>query len=249
MDPVASFPENWTPPQELAGPLPRKKRLTGRGVFAYVFALAMMAGAVLTFAGFHMARSEADQFNQKLRAQGREATAKIVRLWRTQGKGATDMVTYLFWAGGARVQGDCEVPLHFWAGLHKGADLSVRFLPSDPAVNHPAAWEEDTTPIWVAVGLPALPAAIGILLLIMVVRRGQVAAYGLPVPGTVTVCDSLKTGWAVKYRFRTKDGAVTGGYDQSNQEYRAGAAVCVLYLPRNPARNSLYPLAWYRLKL
>jgi hypothetical protein len=157
------------------------------------------------------------------------------------------MVAYVFSAGGARVHGECEVPLRVWAGLRTGADLAVRYLPSDPAVNHPGAWEEDTTPMWVAIGLPALPAAIGIFLLIMVVRRGQVAAYGLPAPGTVTMCDSLKTGWAVKYRFRTKDGAAIGGRDQADRPYETGAAVCVLYMPRNPARNSLYPLTWYRL--
>jgi hypothetical protein len=238
---------DWTPPQELMGALPRQKRLTKRGVFAFVLALVMMAGAILAFVGFRMAQSESNEFNRKMRAQGRAATAKILRLWRTEGKGATDMVTYAFSAGGARVQGDCEVPLHFWAGLHKGADLPVRYLPSDPAVNHPAAWEEDTVPMFVAVGLPALPAAIGLFLLIMVVRRGQIAAYGLPAPGTVAMCESLKTGWAVKYRFRTKEGAAIGGRDQSDQPYRTGAAVCVLYLPRNPARNSLYPLTWYRL--
>ena len=113
---------DWTPPQELMGALPRQKRLTKRGVFAFVLALVMMAGAILAFVGFRMAQSESNEFNRKMRAQGRAATAKILRLWRTEGKGATDMVTYAFSAGGARVQGDCEVPLHFWAGLHKGAD-------------------------------------------------------------------------------------------------------------------------------
>jgi hypothetical protein len=81
-------------------------------------------------------------------------------LWPTEGKGATDMVAYSFSAGTARAQGDCEVPLRLWAGLHNGADLPVRYLPSDPAVNHPAAWEQDTVPMWVAIGLPARPAAI-----------------------------------------------------------------------------------------
>ena len=152
---------DWTPPQELMGALPRKTRLTGHGVFAFVLALAMMPGAIFTFVGFRMAQSESNELNEKLRTQGREATAKIVRLWRTEGRGATDMVAYAFSAGAARVHGECEVPLRLWAGLHNGADLPVRYLPSDPAVNHPAAWEEDTTPMWVAIGLPALPAAIG----------------------------------------------------------------------------------------
>jgi hypothetical protein len=238
---------DWTPPQELMGALPRKKRLTGRGVFAFVLALAMMAGALFTFVVFRMAQSQSNEINDKLRAQGREATAKVTRLWRTEGKGATDMVAYSFSAGAARVHGECEVPFRLWAGLRNGADLPVCYLPSDPAVNHPAAWEEDTTPMWVAIGLPALPVAIGLFLLIMLVRRGQVAAHGLPAPGTVTTCDSLKTGWAVKYRFRTKDGAAIGGRDQADRPYETGAAVCVLYMPRNPARNSLYPLTWYRL--
>jgi hypothetical protein len=51
----------------------------------------------------------------------------------------------------------------------------------------------------------------------------------------------------VKYRFRTKDGAAIDGRDQADQPYRTGAADWVLYMPRNPGRNSLYPLTWYRL--
>jgi hypothetical protein len=238
---------DWTPPRELRGALPRKKRLTRRGWFALAVAAAMIPGAIFTFVVFRMAQSESSQYNRRLRAQGREATAKVTRLWRTGGKGATDMVAYSFSAGAARVHGECEVPFRLWAGLRNGDDLPVRYLPSDPAVNHPAAWEEDTTPMWVALGLPALPAAIGLFLLIMLVRRGQVAACGLPAPGTVTMCDSLKTGYAVKYRFRTKDGSTIGGRDQSDRPWSAGAAVCVLYMPQNPARNSLYPLTWYRL--
>jgi len=238
---------DWTPPQELAGALPRKKRLTGRGVFALVFALVSIVVAIIGFVGFRMAQSDSNEFNQKMRAQGREATATVTRLWRTGGKGATDMVAYSFSAGAARVHGECEVPLRLWAGLHNGADLPVRYLPSEPAVNHPAAWEEDTGEMWVFIGLTALPAAASLLLLVVVLRRGQIAAYGLPAPGTVTACNSLKTGWTVKYRFRTKDGAEIGGLSGADQPYRTGAAVCVLYLPRNPARNSLYPLTWYRL--
>jgi hypothetical protein len=40
----------------------------------------------------------------------------------------------------------------------------------DPAVNHPATWEEDTAPLWVRIVFPLSPAAIGVFLLI-VARR------------------------------------------------------------------------------
>jgi hypothetical protein len=242
------FPENWMPPRELAGGLPRKKHLTPRGVFAFIFALALTPGAVFAFTAFHMAQRQSGDTNDNLRLHGQDATARIIRLWHTKGRGSSEVVTYVFSAGGKRVQGDCDVPLRVWDSMRIGADLPVRYVPSDPAVNHPSAWEESTVPMWVAIGLPSIPAAISLCLLIVVMRRGQLAAYGVPAPGIVSLSYQMKTGWGVRYRFRTAEGAVVSGRDQSDRGYEAGAHVCVLYMPRHPNRNSLYPLTLYRVE-
>ncbi|HUB79692.1 MAG TPA: DUF3592 domain-containing protein [Bryobacteraceae bacterium] len=241
------FPENWAPPRELAGPPPRKTRLTGFGRFANVLALALLPLAIFTGFAFHMARRQTNETNEKLRLDGRGATARIVRLWHTSGRNSTDVVTYVFSAGNARVESDCAVPVRAWDHLRIGGDLPVRYLPARPSVNLPVGWEEDPVPLWLALGVPGLCAAISFYLFFMIRSRGEIASRGVPAPGVITRCIEVKTGWSVQYRFRAADGTVLGGSDQTNRPCRESDAVCVLYLPGNPRRNSLYPCAWHRI--
>ena len=143
-----------------------------RGRVANVIAVALLLGAIFTGVAFQLARKQSDDTNQRLRQEGRDATARIVRLWRTSGKNSTDMVTYVFSAGKARVESDCGVPLDALTQLRVGGDLAVRYIPADPSVNRPVGWEDSRVPLWLATGLPGLCAAISLFLFYVGIRRG-----------------------------------------------------------------------------
>jgi hypothetical protein len=181
-----------------------------------------------------------------LRSQGQEASAEITRLWH-QGKSSTPMVAYAFTANGIRIRGDAAVPQSVWPALRKAGFLPVRFLPSNPTVNHPAGWERPALPAWFPFLIPGVWAIGSGILLFSVRRQGQVAAEGLPAAGVVSRCTRIKGGWSVRYQFRAKDGVIAKGRDRVWSRLEPGAAICVLYLPENPRRNYVYPLSLYRV--
>ena len=78
-------------------------------------------------------------------------------------------------------------------------------------------------------------------------RQARIAAEGVPVPGFITTCFRVKSGWVVRYQFRTKDGESARGSGQAASRLEAGTAVCVLYLPQNPNKNQMCPTNLYRV--
>jgi hypothetical protein len=248
MDPAVSFPEVWTPPRELARALPRDVGLSGLGMFKAILAVALAVAAIpvfLTMRGQY-ARQVAQM--ERLRTEGREAQGEIVRLWR-QGRSSTHMVAYAFSVEEQRFHGQASAPSGVWDGLRKAGFLPVRFLPEDPKINHPAAWAQSPLPAWLPLILAVLLVACGVAILAVLRRQARLLAEGLPAPGVVTRCFRIKGGWAVRYQFRMKDGAIAKGSSQSTHRLQTGAAVCVLYLKENPRRNQTYPLCSYRLVL
>ena len=142
---------------------------------------------------------------------------------------------------------DASVPEDNWRRLRTGGTMPIRYVPSDPTINHPAAWEISTVPDWMPFLVPALFVGVGIMFLTLLRRQARIAAEGVPVPGFVTTCFRVKSGWVVRYRFSTKDGDNARGSGQAASRLEEGTAVCVLYLPQNPKRNQMYPLTFYRV--
>lgn len=246
MDPTVSFPENWTPPRELARALPRETQLSRRGIFMAALAAILLVAAIPLFLFLRDQGTKQRAQTEALRTQGRDATGEITRLWH-RGRSSTPMVSYAFTADEVRIHGEASVPGKLWDGMQKAGFIPIRYLPSSPTVNHPAAWEENAEPAWVPVVLPGVLALGGVFLLMNLRRQAVVVAEGLPTAGVITKCFRVKGGWAVRYQFRTKDGSVTKGSDQIYRRLEAGSTVCVLYLPERPRRNQLYPGCLYRV--
>ena len=80
--------------------------------------------------------------------QGREAEGRVTRHWRTGDKDSQPMLAYEFDCEGQVWQGSSSAPARVWRGLPVGSPIAVRFLPSDPARNHPRAWEPSVLPPW-----------------------------------------------------------------------------------------------------
>jgi hypothetical protein len=246
MDPQFAFPENWAPPRELTRALPRETQLTGRGKLMTVMAWVFLMATIPLYVWRHNQEAPAKAHSELLRTQGIEANGEIMRLWRRNG-GRVSMVGYAFTANGARLTGESSVPAAMWPGIQKAGFLPVRYLPSDPSINHPAAWEASTSPASMPFLFPAMLAGAAGLLFWNLHRQSQLAAEGTPTAAVVTRCFRVKNGWMARYQFRLKDGTVASGRDQTYRQLEAGATVCVLYRSQNPRRNQLYPNCLYRV--
>ena len=244
MDPEVVFPQNWTAPWELTRSLPRQTRMTGRGVFqivlGVVFLIASIWLAVWMQKQVNGDRAQAAQ----LHSEGKEATGEISQL--TKGaKGDSNQVAYAFTANGVRLTGHSDVPAKWWPKIQKAGFIPIRYLPSDPKVNHPADWDQESMPAWFPLAMPAMWVVVAGVLLFKLSRQAAVASEGLPAPAVVTRCFRVKGGYAARYQFKTQDGTVAKGRDRVWRKVDPGATVCVLYMPDNPRRNYLYPLSLY----
>lgn len=244
-----SFPKDWKPPLDLAGPLPRETKITGTGIFFMVLEVALLVGAVPVCLYIHRQDAQRTATWMALRTEGREAPGLIVRLWQDRReKPSVPMVTYAFTAGGVPFTGECSVPEGLWNGLRTAYSLPVLYLPANPKINHPLAWAEP--------GRQAPRVFLGVLWLGWVLLIGRslrldakLAAEGLPAAGVITKIYFTRTrGYTAYYQFRTKDGASAKGSCWVAGRGELGASVCILYLPQKPSRNAAHPMLLYRVK-
>lgn len=247
-----SFPDGWTPPPELTGPLPRKTRLSNDGMatalVATVFLLVFMAFAART--AIHAAKQKAQM--EALGREGLPATGEVKRLWYSGLLMTTPWVRYTFTANGAAFTGASSVPEDLRRGLREADPMPIRFLPSNPAVNRPAACDGLGDPDWWV--LPCvflfIPFTAFIVTRAMIPFRQdrQLAAEGVPAAGVVVKCyGGGRGGWMTNYQFRTQDGGVAEGRGACPNRSEIGSTVCVLYLPQNSRRNHLYSTLMYRV--
>ena len=74
----------------------------------------------------------------KLRRFGRDILGKVNTTQRARG---VSTVTYTFSVEGAIYLGEGQMPSYHNIVIHKSDPILIRYLPSDPNLNHPAAWE------------------------------------------------------------------------------------------------------------
>ena len=240
MDPQFAIPENWKAPRELNRAVPRETTLTARGRMMQVMGCIFLIAGIPLYVWLHNDTVRTDTQNEVLRSQGVQAEGEITRLW-TRDRGREHMVAYAFTANGLRLHGESQVPSNRWDGMQKAGFLPVRYLPTNPAVNHPAAWEAPSTPVWAPFLFVGFLGAAGVFLLWILRRQKQLAAEGTPAPGVVTRCVRIKNGWVVRYRYRAKDGTELNGRDRAPARLDPGTPVCILYGPENPRHSALYP--------
>jgi len=244
MDPEVSFPEGWNAPAELTGALPRETRISEDGIWAAArAAFFLLAAFAIVLLGCKMeARKMANR--AALRRDGREAIGEVTELrHRLEGMYT---VSYAFDVNGVVFTGMASAPADVGGGLRKALPLTVRFLPSNPGINQPAAWEAPVLSDWFTFAIALMPAVAGIFVLTQLRRQRQLVAEGVPTAGVVTKRSRNSKGlWCVFYQFRTEDGRVAKGSDTACLEI--GVTTCVLYLPQEPSRNQRYLGSWYRV--
>jgi len=229
-------------PTELSAPVPRKVRMdTSGGRFLFVTVLFCFAWGTAILA-FHVYRAIGEtRERDTLRRDGREAAGTVIS--EAGHRGAPASVSYAFSFDGVTYLGKAEMPVFRRMIIRKSDPITILFLPSNPAINHPEPWE------WTALGeidmaeiLAPFLIAMGCIALMLVVRDRKLAREGKVAKGVVVQSTPDKTGFRLTYEFHTDDGAVVTGSCDSTEEYGKGANIWVLYLPKRPRRNHSYPL-------
>jgi hypothetical protein len=233
-----------TPPPELDGPTPRTARMTRTGVNTLVFVAFLFALALAGFIWFGLQAMHELAHRAALRQSSVETSGEITRLYHA-GKSYDLWVQYTFPVDGTFYTGKDMVPDRLSSAFHEHHFLEIRYLPNNPAVNHPAEWEETTSSSFTPFILPALPALVAILLLIQFHPQRQLLAEGKFASAVVTKCLRGRNCFELKYEFHTNDGVAAKGGSVSDTRLEPGAKVRILYLPQNPGRNHTYPLNYY----
>ena len=241
---------SWQAPDGLGISSLRPVRLKAGGyVLMSMAAIFVVASLVLgTYLWNQSQRQQAER--QKLETEGTRAEATIERLWRSGDKERTPRMSYRFEVDGQVVTGSTRVPRDRWRVLHVGDKVPVRYLPSNPALNHPEEWQMGVTPAFVAFLVPAMFIGLAVLMGVMVSRQSRLLSEGRPTPGIVLKTRRSDKNALVWYEFRVLSGAVRKGRSSAGRRGlpAEGSVVCVIYDPDNPRRNAIYPFPLVRLE-
>jgi hypothetical protein len=232
-------------PSELMGRASRRVRLTGTG---WLFALA---GAFFIFLATYIAIKIAQEVNKQKATQIalQQSSSRTIGQVTSKRKGLLD---YKFEVDGTIYFGRAAAPNNVWDSLHEGDSLSVRYLPATPDISHPAAWEDSPSSTWWALIFPGFLAMMGAGFVWRFPLEYRVAVDGVPAWACIAERDQVGvgTGWWhwESYTFRNSVDEVQFGRCPMVVRFRAGASVCVLYLPKNPTVSHIYPLDFFEIE-
>jgi hypothetical protein len=234
----------WTPPDGLDRSRPRPVRLTGAGKAVLRVAVALFVGALAAGIALEFVASREAEAQRLLQEQGVNTEGRITRLWRSRGEDKQPWVAYRFTAQGHVYERRAKAPLRIWRNLQVGSDLPVRYLPSNPVLNHPCDWQQKPMPAWIPYLVAAGLAVPGRLVMLGIRSQRRLLAEGRPAPALVTRHTQTQHGKTIHYEFPVLSGAIAKGRSGPTRKPPApGATICVLYEPENPRRNAPYPLS------
>jgi hypothetical protein len=238
----------WEPPDGLGYSRMREIRLTGGGIALLALAMLLGLGGVVAGIALHRQAARETETAILLDAQGVRAEATVTRVWKSGGKSPQGWASYQFTHGGAIYEKRLKPPRNVWGRLREGDTLPIRFLPSDPSVNHPEDWSDRPMPPWLPYLIAALLIVTGGLLAAVVQRQTRLLAEGQPALGVIVRHKRADHGQtALYYEFRQLSGAVAQGRSVKKTAIPIGEQVCIIYNPDNPKRNAMYPLPLVRL--
>ena len=129
-----------TVPGEPLDPLPRATGQSGDSILPLIVLLLFFFLLGATFSGWYIIDAiQATQDRAALRANGRVIVGEVNDV--TLGRGDKETVSYTFTVQGKTYHGRTRYSGSQGIFLAKSDHLPIRYLPSDPATNHPDAWE------------------------------------------------------------------------------------------------------------
>lgn len=237
-----------TVPSELAGPSPRKVQLSfseGDGRYLLLIVLVFFVGGLIFLVWYGY--DDIKQFQQRalLRSDAREVVGEVTGF--SFGRYSPMSVNYRFTVNGVTYTSEALELANPGPGtsFDKGDNIFIRFLPSNPAINHPADWEWSAAIGWYFVVGEVFFTSMGGWALAVLLGDRRLAREGTVAAGIVTGCARDDRWFRVDYEFRTEGGVLMKGHNDFKDEYGAGARIWILYLPHKPQRNHSYPLSFY----
>jgi hypothetical protein len=232
------------PLNDINAALPRRVRLysdDARRLF-WCVAIFLGVGAIWFCGYFPRVAREVSQW-AVLQREGSETIGEI----RERNKSLHAIfIRYKFSVGNEVYQNTVELPTNYHIDSSVGETISIRFLPSDPAVNYPSTWG---FPVWrdfVPNLFMLLFPVLGCVGAVFLYRERHLARKGLVADGRVTGCEPNGRKFKVYYEFLTENDMTFEGVDNYSDEYDVGSKIPVIYLRKNPRRNDSYPMTSYR---
>jgi len=248
--PVTMMHESWEPPPELAGPTPR--RIQWRVVGIVNIALIV----VLFFIGFGILGAtlrSADE-GKRLKEEGRITDATVTRTWsESGGRSMNYKVAYEFSVEGKTQTGESGIAQRRWKELHVGSHTPVKYVPGQPDYNQLSLAYVTPTSYWVPLAVFVLWIFMLALAIPPVRKERFLLKYGQAAPGMITSTKATsggrtpKYGYIIKYEFQLSDGTIVNGKTRRDVA-RNRDEVTVLYDPKHPRRNDIYPTKMARIK-
>jgi hypothetical protein len=240
-------PDSSSIPPELTRPTPRNVRITADGITSATVATVVLALAAACAVWIGNRAAQTLKRSAILRSDGLTAEGEVLETWRA-GRGRGYLVAqYTFLANGGSFTGEADIPEKLEKSFQEESVISIRYLPSDPAINDPAAWEESVAFTWILELVPLMLAALGFRLLFMMRAEKNLMIHGHTAIALVGECTRGRNGFGVTYEFQTADGESLQGCDTLGSPRKEGAEVCILYWPQNPTRGRVYPIGSYRV--
>jgi len=245
--PLPGQPDDWSPPPELCGSTPRRVKWKGSGVANLVLAYVIgIIGFLLVCSVFATAEQD-----HQLKQDGQVIEATVTRKWSESTKSTTYHVAYAFSIGGKAEKGESGISHRLWQTLSVGSHLPVNYVPSQPEVNRAAAAYQRLLPYWVPWAAFLIWACFLALAVSPIRKEKRLARFGVPAFGIVTNTTGgrrPKYGYTIKYEFQLPDGSTVTGRTQRDSWLYNRQNVSIVYDPKRPRRNAIYPLKLIRVE-
>jgi hypothetical protein len=224
--------------REINAKIPRTVRSsaeTNTALKVYLFVLGVLA--ILTVGYVHFKVQEARN-REALSREGRDAPAKVTKI-RPGRHGS--WVYYSFRFGDAVYQGKVNSDDMVW-DAHVGENIPIRFLPSDPSLNHPTPWDLWVWSDFVFVTFLLVSFGAAAKLAVFLYRERRLARIGWVTEGKVIACAPKGSRFRVDYEFFDENHTLFDGANENSDEYKTGSSIRVIYQRKHPPKNDTYPM-------
>lgn len=253
---LAEMGRHWNPPDHLDQSRPRLTCLTAQGRGALVIALLLFLGSPVVGILLGLKAVKEAEGAVVLQAEGLVTDAQVLRLWRSGDKSRETWVTYRFGNADFSQVEEKRLPLSLWRSLRVGANLAIRYVPTQPEINCPLQMQLEVLPAGIPFLVSGLMLAGGMLPLFFIYREKKFLEQGRVAPALVTSHDQPQRsshgqmqGQKYHYEFPLLSGAIKrGSSGPVKKPPGIGSLLPVLYDPENPCRNRPYPLTLITLQ-